>query len=79
MRKQDLLSILARHDDLDAASVAEGLGCTRAAAGMLVMRLARQGLIQRELDPEDRVYFYNLTAKGRARLAYWTQIEPKPR
>lgn len=79
MRKHDLLNILARQEDLDAASVAHELGCTRAAAGMMVMRLARHGLIQRTFDPEDRVFYYSLTEKGRARLAYWSTSKPKTR
>jgi len=79
MSKQALLKILAVHEDLDAASVAHELGCTRAAAGMLVLRLTRHGLIQRAFDPDDRVFFYSVTSKGRARLAYWAQIEPKQR
>jgi DNA-binding MarR family transcriptional regulator len=79
MSKQDLLNMLARQGDLDAASVAHELGCTRAAAGMLLLRLSRHGLVQRTFDPEDLVYFYNVTAKGRARLAYWTQVEEKKR
>jgi DNA-binding MarR family transcriptional regulator len=53
--------------------MAQWLCCTRAAAGMLLLRLTRQGLIERVFDPKDRVYFYNLTPKGRARLAYLTQ------
>lgn len=72
MSKQALLQILTVHEDLDAASVAHELGCTRAAAGMLLVRLTRHGLIQRAFDPEDCVYFYCLTAKGRARLAFFT-------
>ena len=79
MRKRDLLNILAEHADLDAAAVAQELECTRSAAGMLLMRLARQGLIQRALDEDDELYFYSLTDKGRARLAYWTQIAQRER
>ena len=79
MGKLDLLNNLARHEDLDAASVAQGLGCTHAAAGMLLLRLTRHGLIQRALDPDDRVLFYNLTEKGRARLAYLTKIQENKR
>lgn len=79
MKKQDLLNILARQADLDAASIAHALGCTRAAAGMLLLRLTRHGLIQRAFDPDDRVFFYSLTKKGRDRLAYLTRIKPKTR
>ena len=71
-----LLTLLAAQSDLDAASVAQAQVCSVAAAGMLLLRLTRQGLIQRAHDPEDRVYFYQLTAKGRARLAYLTTHPP---
>ena len=74
--KPQLLTLLAQHSDLEAASVANELGATHAAAGMLLLRLTRQGLIQRAFDPADRVYFYNVTPKGRARLAYLTQRAP---
>lgn len=79
MRKLDVLNILGRHDDLDASSVAQWIGCTRAAAGMLLLRLTRQGLIGRALDSDDRVLFYSLTEKGRVRLAYLTKIIEKKR
>ena len=68
-----LLTLLAAQSDLDAPSLAQARMCSRAAAGMALLRLTRQGLIQRALDPEDRLYFYQLTAKGRARLAYLTK------
>jgi DNA-binding MarR family transcriptional regulator len=74
MSKLDLLRLLARREDLDAASVAHELGGTRAAAGMLLLRHTRHGLIQRALDPDDRVLFYNVTEKGQARLAYLTKM-----
>lgn len=77
--KQALLRLLACQPDLDARSVGHALQCSPEAAGMLLLRLSRHGLIQRTFDPEDRVYFYNLTAKGRARLAYWTQIAQRKR
>ena len=73
MTKLQLLMLLARHSDLEAVSVADELDSTHAAARMLLLRLTRQGLIQRAFDPEDCVYFYNVTEKGRARLAYLTQ------
>ena len=76
MTKPQVLALLAQHSDLEAASVADELGGTHAAAGMLVLRLNRQGLIQRTFDPDDRVYFYSLTPKGRARLAYFTTHTP---
>ena len=77
--KQALLKLLDCQSDLDALSVAKALACTPAAAGMLLLRLTRYGLLHRAFDPNDLVFFYNVTAKGRARLNYWTQIESKKR
>ena len=72
--KHALLGLLTRQPDQDALSVAHALPCSPAAAGMLLLRLTRHGLIQRALDPDDRLYFYSLTEKGRARLAYLTKM-----
>ena len=70
------LTLLAAQSDLDAPFLAQAQACSVAAAGMLLLRLTRQGLIQRAHDPMDRLYFYQLTAKGRARLAYLTTHTP---
>ena len=67
-----LLTLLAAQSDLDAPSLAQAQTCSLAAAGMLLLRLTRQGLIERAHDPEDRLYFYQLTRKGRARLTFLT-------
>lgn len=70
MAKIDALTLLAEKPDLDAATVAAYLSCSRESAGMLLLRLNRQGLISRSMDPEKRVLFYDLTQKGVARLQY---------
>ena len=70
MRKLGILKLLAGHADLEAATVAERMGCSSEAAGMQLLRLARQGLVRREFDPDDRVFFYSLTQKGEKRLRY---------
>ena len=77
--KHALVGLMASQPDLDARSVAHELKCTLAAAGMLLLRLTRHGLTQRAFDPDDGLYFYRLTEKGRARLAYWAQLGQKRR
>jgi DNA-binding MarR family transcriptional regulator len=71
------LTLLAAQSDFDAPSLAQARTCSLAAAGMLLLRLTRQGLIKRAFDSDDRLYFYQLTAKGRARLAYLTNHTPR--
>lgn len=70
MAKLAILTVLAQMDDLDAATIAQRVGKTPEATRMLLLRLARQGLIRRAWDPTDRVLFYTLTVKGRARWRY---------
>jgi len=73
MKKIDALNLLANTPDLDAPMVAERLGCSYEAASMLLLRLARQGLVRREFDPDEGVFFYSLTPKGKARWRHLTR------
>ena len=68
MKKLEVLNLLSTVRDLDAASIAERLHGTAEAAGMMLVRLMRQGLVRREID--DRLFIYNLTPKGEARRVY---------
>jgi DNA-binding MarR family transcriptional regulator len=70
MDRLDILNLLANAPELDGAAVAERLNGSREAASMLLLRLVRQGLVRRELDPDDGVFFYSLTPKGIARRRY---------
>ena len=70
-KKIEMLRFLEKEPDQDARQVAEALKVSSEAAGMLVLRLFRQGLLQRELDPDNRMYFYSLTPKGWDRLHYF--------
>lgn len=78
MAKLELLNLLEHTADLDAAAVADRLGCSVEAAGMSLLRLFRQGLLRREFDPDDGVFFYNLTSKGRARQRYLSGRTDEP-
>lgn len=68
MKKLEVLNLLSTVRDVDAASIAERLRGTAEAAGMMLVRLMRQGLVRREID--DRLFIYNLTPKGEARRVY---------
>jgi len=68
MKKIDVLNLLSGLRDLDAASISRRLDGTPEAAGMMLVRLMRYGLVQRELD--DGLFVYNLTSKGEARRSY---------
>ncbi len=71
MQKLNVLSLLAREPELDAPDVATRLSSSVEAAGMLLLRLFRHGLLKRELDPNDGLYFYSLTQKGHERLVFF--------
>lgn len=70
-KKVEILNYLDKVKDQDARQLAEALQLSCEASGMLLLRLFRQGLLQRELDPDNRMYFYSLTPKGRDRLNYF--------
>jgi predicted ArsR family transcriptional regulator len=70
MSKRELLSLLNEFGHADAEQVAEELAMDYAAAAMGLLRLTRQGLVERRLDPDRGTYWYRLSAKGRARLEY---------
>ncbi len=69
-RKLQILSYLEMNEEQDVGQIAEEFQMTFEAAGMLLLRLFRQGLVKRELDAQDQVFFYSLTSKGGDRLNY---------
>jgi DNA-binding MarR family transcriptional regulator len=69
--KHDLLEHLAEAEHADATSVATTCGIGYAAAAMALLRLTRQGLAHRYLDANDGCYFYELSERGHARLAFF--------
>ena len=70
MTKTQLLHELDRSERPDAHDIAEMLRVSYEAAAMALLRLARQGLAARYLDPDSGLYWYELTPKGEARLDY---------
>lgn len=71
MNKRQVLELLLATPDLEAAAVAQQLACSAEAAGMSLLRLSRQHLVQRLFDPRDRLFYYQISQKGHARLRYW--------
>jgi DNA-binding MarR family transcriptional regulator len=70
-RKLQILSYLEMNEEQDVGQIAEEFQMTFEAAGMLLLRLFRQGLLKRELDAQDHMFFYSITPKGRGRLNYF--------
>ncbi len=70
MRKVDILNLLVRTPELDAATIAVRLEASPEATRMLLLRLTRQGLVRREFDPDQGVFFYSATPKGKQRWSY---------
>ena len=71
MTKHDLLEALAEDGRADATEIADRFGLTYPAAAMALLRLARQGLVHRYVDPDDGRYFYELSERGHARVAFF--------
>lgn len=75
MDKIDLLEFLADYDSVGLAEVAAAFDVSSPAAGMALLRLLRQGLVARYLDPQRPLYWYALTHKGQARLNHLQQFD----
>ncbi len=75
MTKTQLLAELNWADQPDAYDISESLGVPYPAAAMALLRLVRQGLAARYLDPDSGLYWYELTPKGEARLDYLDPTE----
>jgi DNA-binding MarR family transcriptional regulator len=69
--KQDVLEHLARVSRADAIEVAQAFRLPYPAVAMMLLRLLRQGLVARYADEDSALYWYELTAKGEARLRYF--------
>jgi DNA-binding MarR family transcriptional regulator len=71
MTKQDLLEHLVEAGSADAMEVASAFGISYPAAAMALLRLVRQGLVDRYVDPDDGLYFYQVSGRGHDRLAFF--------
>ncbi len=75
MTKRELLEFLAESGQADANEVAVAFGVPYSVAAMGLLRLVRQGLIRRYIDPEQGTYWYSLSDRGQARLAYLREAD----
>ncbi len=78
MTKYELLEYLADTGQANAQEVARAFGLPYAAAAMALLRLTRQGLVLRHVDPTAKIYWYSLSDRGMARLAYFEALEDAP-
>lgn len=79
MNKYTLLDYLAGSGSADATDVAGAFAVSYAAAAMALLRLTRQTLAVRYVDVDHRLYFYELTERGHARLAFFRRRRADPR
>ena len=75
MTKQQLLHYLMQRSSADAFEVARHFCINSAAAAMALLRLSRQSLVIRHLDPQSGLYWYELTEQGVARLHYFRSLD----
>jgi DNA-binding MarR family transcriptional regulator len=71
MTKHALLVHLAEVGEADAAEMASALRVSYATSAMALLRLVRQHLASRVVDPHRGLYAYRLTDHGHARLAFF--------
>lgn len=75
MDKRELLEFLDLNEHVEADDVARAFELTYSAAAMALMRLVRQDLATRHVDPDTQLYVYEITPKGEARLDYFLEGE----
>lgn len=76
MTKHDLLAYLAQVSDADASEIADALSVPYPTAAMSLLRLVRQGLASRSVDPHRGIYSYRLSDHGQARLTFFEEEQP---
>jgi DNA-binding IclR family transcriptional regulator len=70
MSKFELLEHLARVGEANGVEVAQAFALPYPTAAMALLRLTRQGLVTRSLDPASGLYWYALSPRGLERLRY---------
>lgn len=78
MMKYALLACVADAGQADASEMANALGVSYATSAMALLRLVRQHLASRVVDPHRGVYIYQLTDHGHARLAFFADEGSTP-
>jgi len=75
MDKIQLLEYLETNEHEDADQIASVMDMSYSATAMALLRLVRQDLAARHRDPDTRLYVYEITPKGEARLDYFLEGE----
>ena len=76
MLKLRLLHYLAEVGHADAHEMAAAFELQYATSAMALLRLTRQGLAVRHLDPDNGVYWYTLSERGWQRRIYLQALQP---
>jgi len=75
MNKAKLLYTIDAFDHADAVEIAEVLELNYSSVAMGLLRLVRQGLATRYIDPDTQLLVYEITPKGEARIDYFLEGE----
>jgi DNA-binding MarR family transcriptional regulator len=75
MNKARLLYTIDAFDHADAVEIAEALELNYSSVAMGLLRLVRQGLATRYIDPDTQLLVYEITPKGEARIDYFLEGE----
>ncbi len=75
MNKIELLEYLDSHDPTDADDIADVMQMSYSATAMALMRLVRQDLAARHIDPDSQLLVYEITPKVEGRLDYFLEVE----
>ncbi len=73
MDKQELLEYLDTNEHSDADEIANVMGMSYSATAMALLRLVRQDLAARHIDPDSQLLVYEITPKGEGRLDYFLE------
>ncbi|MHC4071699.1 MAG: hypothetical protein ACYSUD_22175 [Planctomycetota bacterium] len=75
MDKIQLLEYLDTNEHQDADQIASVMDMSYSATAMALLRLVRQDLAARHIDPVSQLLVYEITPKGEARLDYFLEAE----
>ena len=75
MDKIQLLEYLETNEHQDADQIASVMDMSYSATAMALLRLVRQDLAARHIDPDTQLHVYEITPKGEARLDYFLEDE----
>ena len=75
MDKIQLLEFLDTNEHQDVDQIASVMDMSYSATAMALLRLVRQDLAARHIDPDTQHLVYEITPKGEARLDYFLEGE----